>query len=90
MATRAAGPRSHLIAHSEQRDALAILIADIRACRREDHIERCVSRRRDAERGSRADERRPDAEATSSRVRNPARLERDEALNEGKNGIWVE
>jgi hypothetical protein len=90
VATRATGPRSHLVAHGEQRDALAILIADIRACGREDHIERCVSRRRDAERGSRADERRPDVEATSSRARNPARLEGDEALDEGENGIWVE
>jgi hypothetical protein len=49
-----------------------------------------MSRRRDAERRSRADDRRPDVEATSSRARNPARLERDEALNEGKNGIRVE
>ena len=49
-----------------------------------------MSRRRDAERGSRADERRPDVEATTSRARNPARLEGDEALNEGKNGICVE
>ena len=46
--------------------------------------------RRDAKRGSRADERRPNVEATSSLARNPARLERDEALDEGKNGIRVE
>ena len=90
VATRATGPRSHLVAHSEQRDALAILIADIRSCRREDHIERCVSGCRDAKRGSRADERRPDVEATSSRARNPACLECDEALNEGKNDVWIE
>ena len=49
-----------------------------------------MSRRRDAERGSRADERRSDVEATSSRARDPTRLERDEALNEGKNGIRIE
>ena len=49
-----------------------------------------MSRCRHAERGSRANERRPDVEATSSGARNPARLERDEALNEGKNGICVE
>jgi hypothetical protein len=49
-----------------------------------------VSRRRYAERRSRADDSRPDVKATSPRARNPARLERDEALNEGKNCIWVE
>ena len=90
MASRATGPRAHLVAHSEQRDALALLVTDIRACRRENHVKRRMTRRRDAERRSCANEGRPDVKAASSGARNPAGLERYEAFNEGKNGICVE
>ena len=87
---RAAGPRAHLVAHGEQRDPPALLVADIRARRRENHVKRRVTRRRDAKRRSRADQRRPNIEAAPSRARNPARLERDEAFNQGQEGICVE
>ena len=89
-ATRASGPRAHLVAHSEQGDSLAILVADIRTHWRKNYVKRCVTRRRDAERGSCANERRPDVEAAPSRARNPARLERHKTLNECQQGICVE
>jgi len=42
---RAAGPRAHLVAHREQRDAPAALgIADVGARRGADHVERRVAR----------------------------------------------
>ena len=44
---RAAGPRAHLVAHREQRDAAGAAprgVADVRARRGADHVERCVAR----------------------------------------------
>ena len=44
---RATGPRAHLVAHREQRDAAAAAargVADVGARRGADHVERCVAR----------------------------------------------
>jgi hypothetical protein len=64
--------------------------ADVWARRGEDDVERGVVGRRDAERGPRADERRPDVEAASARARDPALLDCDEALDERQERVWVE
>ncbi len=79
---RASGPRAYLVAHGEQGEALAVGVADVRARRGEDDVERRVCRRRDAERGSGADKGGSDVQAAPSRSRDPARLDCNEALDE--------
>ena len=51
---RFAGPRAYLVAHGEQREVLAVVVTDDIECR--------VHQRRDAERGSGADQGGSDVE----------------------------
>jgi len=84
---RAAGPRAHLVAHRKEGDALAPRVADVRTRRREDDVERRVTRRGHTERGPRPDEGRPDVKAAPPRLRDPSGVERDQALDEGEESV---
>lgn len=85
---RAARPRAHLVAHREERDAATATaaargVADVGARRGEEDVEGGVARGGDAQGGSGADYGWADVEAAAAGAGDPARVERDEAFDEG-------